>query len=823
MNAGTPPPGRRSGGVLAEPLRHASMAVLHVVLLVLTAIVRAFLWMFGPSLRPFARILAPPLRLVGRLLAPIARPAGRLCVLLGRTARRGLAAVGHVLDLALSPVVVFVGRALAPIGRVLARALRPIALAVVALVVGLVRLLRATTVRTVKFLANPHVRLFIACEFFGVVAAIVTGPQGNGSTPTKGFTDALGPPRGFWFYAFGAALFVVRLQWSIVGNRATVSARRAKVAVQRGFQAIWLRVLLEALLVGFGFADVTWIAPHDVWKGGLCVQIGVALLALELSLWLWHRVAPRVGRLAAYGALAGYGALAWSPHGFAYLNRVNVVLQNQAFGKFLMIGALVVAILDVLGFAFGIVRQRNVRRALRSRGIGAAVVLFAYGWLMWTNWSQWQASEPTTLAHWLATHHLLVHSHGAGLAVLTAATVVVLACAIWVIFDLVRGPRVPSDGQPVGRSVMRRASMVPFSRPALAIAALLIALEWPLHMDTSSQSNLVSQIMPFVLLALGLNVVIGFAGLLDLGYVAFYAIGAYFAAYFTGALPVQPPFVLDLFWVIPVAIVAAMLAGVLLGLPTLRLRGDYLAIVTLGFGEIIYVFANNLTFITGGAEGAPGIVPYFNFHLDTPFLKAGQAWGPISYVPTYYLILGVIIVSMAAFSLLERSRVGRSWAAIREDEVAADSLGVNALKYKVMAFAIGASTGGMAGVFLVGQSGSLFPSGFTLQFSITVVVCVVFGGMGSIPGVMLGAAIVEGLPAYLQQHNFAFYNSLDFQLYLGALLIVMMIFRPQGIIPARRRRREFQLAGGVGLPGFTSRGSSAAFSLGRPPVGPETE
>jgi branched-chain amino acid transport system permease protein len=416
-----------------------------------------------------------------------------------------------------------------------------------------------------------------------------------------------------------------------------------------------------------------------------------------------------------------------------------------------------------------------------------------------------------------------VHSGAGGLSVIAVGAGLLLACGIWSLVDLVRGSRPSGDSHPLGRSARRRASMIPFSRPALAIAVLLVALEWPLHMDTSSQSNLVSQIMPFVLLALGLNVVIGFAGLLDLGYVAFYAIGAYFAAYFTGALPVQPPFVLDLFWVIPVSIVAAMLAGVLLGLPTLRLRGDYLAIVTLGFGEIIYVFANNLTFITGGAEGAPGIVPYFNFHLDTPFLKAGQAWGPISYVPTYYLILGVIIVSMVAFSLLERSRVGRSWAAIREDEVAADSLGVNALKYKVMAFAIGASTGGMAGVFLVGQSGSLFPSGFTLQFSITVVVCVVFGGMGSIPGVMLGAAIVEGLPAYLQQHNFAFYNTLDFQLYLGALLIVMMIFRPQGIIPARRRRREFEFAESVGLAGFKNGGTGVGLSLGRPPIGPETE
>ena len=223
-----------------------------------------------------------------------------------------------------------------------------------------------------------------------------------------------------------------------------------------------------------------------------------------------------------------------------------------------------------------------------------------------------------------------------------------------------------------------------------------MAIQWPLHLNGGIQSILTTQVAIYVLLAIGLNVVVGFAGLLDLGYVAFWAIGAYTAAYFTGALPVQPPFILNPFWVIPFSIVAAMLAGVLLGTPTLRLRGDYLAIVTLGFGEIIEIIANNLNGVTGGPAGTPGLIPQFSVNL---FGISNTRWtGTV--LPYYYLILGVAVVFMVAFSFLEHSRVGRSWTAIREDEVAADSLGINALKYKVMAFAIGASTAGFAGSVL---------------------------------------------------------------------------------------------------------------------------
>ncbi len=314
--------------------------------------------------------------------------------------------------------------------------------------------------------------------------------------------------------------------------------------------------------------------------------------------------------------------------------------------------------------------------------------------------------------------------------------------------------------------------------------------------DPYWQSVLVEQIAVFVLLALGLNVVVGFAGLLDLGFVAFYAIGAYTTAWVTGALPTPAPFGIHLnpFWAIPVAIVFVMVAGILLGTPTLRLRGDYLAIVTLGFGEIITIFANNLYGITGGSYGSGGTsgshpIPHFSISL-----------GPIHYrwtlapVPYYYLTLVFVVLFILGFSLLEHSRIGRAWTAIREDEVAAESVGINPLKYKVMAFAIGAASAGFAGVVTASQSNFIFPATFTLQLSINVLVLVIFGGMGSIPGVVAGAVVIQTVSMYLIHTPPAGFQESDLYMYIGALLIVTMIFRPAGLIPSRRRRREIILS-----------------------------
>lgn len=333
---------------------------------------------------------------------------------------------------------------------------------------------------------------------------------------------------------------------------------------------------------------------------------------------------------------------------------------------------------------------------------------------------------------------------------------------------------------------MQRLAVSPAMRIVSYLGAGFIAIEAPKFLSVYWQISLYQQIGIYCLLAVGLNIVVGFAGLLDLGYVAFYALGAYVTAYFAGALPLQPPFHLNAFLVIPIAILVAMLSGVLLGLPTLRLRGDYLAIVTLGFGEIIYVLANDWVQVTGGSPGT-GTIKGLDFNM----LGIHYGWSPANPLSYYYLMIGVLIPVIFLFDLLNNSKVGRSWAAIREDEVAAQSLGINALKYKVMAFAMGASTAGVAGVFTSVKVGVLFPNTFVLQLSITILVLVIFGGMGSILGVLVGAVFLQWLPSYLTFHSYLGYQETDLYLYIGALLVVMMIFRPQGLVPSRRRSREF--------------------------------
>jgi branched-chain amino acid transport system permease protein len=342
-------------------------------------------------------------------------------------------------------------------------------------------------------------------------------------------------------------------------------------------------------------------------------------------------------------------------------------------------------------------------------------------------------------------------------------------------------------------------------RWGLIAFAILFALLFPLTLEPFWQRVIASQVAIYVLLALGLNVVVGLAGLLDLGYIAFFAIGAYTTAYFTDKLPVEPPFVLNPFFVIPFAVLAAALSGVILGGPTLRLRGDYLAIVTLGFGEIIRILAVNGdnfggTNVTNGPRGAVGI-PHPS--IDLGFWS--YTW-TLKQLPYYYLLLVVIVLVVIAFRNIEESRVGRAWTAIREDEVAAAASGVPTIKFKLLAFAIGASTSGLAGVFYATNVGFIAPDNFLFLASILVLTMVIFGGMGSIVGVILGAAVLQWLPNALRDYV----APEDRYIYFGALLVIMMIFRPQGLLPSRRRAREIKLS---------EEGIGAADALGAAPGG----
>lgn len=336
----------------------------------------------------------------------------------------------------------------------------------------------------------------------------------------------------------------------------------------------------------------------------------------------------------------------------------------------------------------------------------------------------------------------------------------------------------------------------PWARYVLMLIVLVIAIGYPRTLESRWLTVLTTQIGIFILLTIGLNIVVGFAGLLDLGYIAFYAIGAYTVAYFTHGpavngkilypLPVHAPVNLNLFLVIPIAVLVCVIAGVILGGPTLRLRGDYLAIVTLGFGEIVHIVAVNSDPITNGPRGAFGIPTpsLFGYHFD----------GLLAY---WYLELAIIVLVVFLVRRLENSRVGRAWTAIREDEVAAAASGIATVRFKLLAFALGASTSGFAGVLYAGQVGFISPDNFILLNSILVLVYVIFGGMGSLPGAVIGAALLVWLPEYLKDPLPVIGFSIppaDRYIYFGALLVVMMIFRPQGVIPSKRRAREIKMA-----------------------------
>jgi ABC-type branched-subunit amino acid transport system permease subunit len=377
----------------------------------------------------------------------------------------------------------------------------------------------------------------------------------------------------------------------------------------------------------------------------------------------------------------------------------------------------------------------------------------------------------------------------------------------------------PSAGTTSAKAPVARTSTAASSRgrdaigylsaPGAARSALLIAVAAALFYPPTAtpfwQEVVVSEIGISMLLAVGLNVVVGWAGLLDLGFIAFYAIGSYTTAYLVGSLPVKPPHWLHMtpLLTIPFAIVVCLLAGLALGAPTLRLRGDYLAIVTLGFGEIIHLAAVNSQGITNGSEGLTNDTARHTKSVPNPSIHIGPIhihWG-LNQLQYWYLLLVFLIVIIMAFRRLEQSRLGRAWAAVREDEVAAQATGINTTKVKLAAFAIGASTSGVAGVFFASQIGTITPDNFVLNNSILIVAYVVFGGMGSVSGALAGAAMLTWLPEFLKYQV----PPADKLMWIGAVVLLMMIFRPAGLIPARRRAAE--------LHGLDTPASSETFAV----------
>lgn len=318
----------------------------------------------------------------------------------------------------------------------------------------------------------------------------------------------------------------------------------------------------------------------------------------------------------------------------------------------------------------------------------------------------------------------------------------------------------------------------------------------------SDWASVLFTIAIYVIIAMGLNVVIGFAGLLDLGYVGFFAIGAYTVALFGSPnSPVvemlQNRFDLADDWAlawaacIPLAVLFTVVSGVILGAPTLRLRGDYLAIVTMGFGEIVRIIATNAEW-TGGAAGITNVPnpPPYGAESGDDFFNVLEIYR------WYWLALAFLIVVIFFVRRLQHSRVGRAWLAIREDEDAAGLMGVPAFKFKLWAFAMGAAIGGISGALFASRQGFVSPQTFTLQLSFLFVAMVVIGGAGNLVGVAVGAILLTYLPERLR--DIAWFESVGIDpvewrnLVFGVALVVIMVMRPQGLIPSGRRARELK-------------------------------
>jgi branched-chain amino acid transport system permease protein len=363
-----------------------------------------------------------------------------------------------------------------------------------------------------------------------------------------------------------------------------------------------------------------------------------------------------------------------------------------------------------------------------------------------------------------------------GLTIIGTVVVFVIAAAI-AFRGVQKAERKAAEGEPAEPTILQAEQAT--TRRKISIALLIVGLMILPQVVGSFPSEIIGVVGVYILLGLGLNIVVGYAGMLDLGYVAFYAIGAYSVGILTS--PASPLIAPEMsFWLaLPLVLLITTLSGVVIGAPVLRLRGDYLAIVTLGFGEIIRVIVQSdwAAPLLGGAQGllrvpAPSI---FGFELRDP-------------QSIYYLILAcVLLVAFVAYRV-KRSRVGRAWNALREDEQVAEAMGISIIKTKLLAFGLGAALASFGGMIFAAKIGSLFPNTFTLLVSINVLAIIVLGGMGSIPGVVVGAFVLVGIPEVLRE--FGEYRLL----FYGIVLMTIMITRPEGVLPDVRRRRELHEA-----------------------------
>ncbi|KAF2407628.1 high-affinity branched-chain amino acid ABC transporter permease LivM [Pseudomonas antarctica] len=380
--------------------------------------------------------------------------------------------------------------------------------------------------------------------------------------------------------------------------------------------------------------------------------------------------------------------------------------------------------------------------------------------------------------------------HGTGPVTLSIIALCSVLMFLRVLFTQQVGTLFKANRGPLVSPKVSQFLTLPRTQRYIIIGLIVAALIWPFF-GSRGAVDIATLILIYVLLGLGLNIVVGLAGLLDLGYVGFYAVGAYTYALLSHYLGWG-------FWIcLPLAGMAAATFGFLLGFPVLRLRGDYLAIVTLGFGEIIRLFLRNLTDITGGPNGISSIPKptFFGLSFDRTAAEGMQTfheyfgidYNPVSKVVFLYLVaLLLALAALFVINRLLRMPIGRAWEALREDEIACRALGMNPTVIKLSAFTLGATFAGFAGSFFAARQGLVTPESFTFIESAIILAIVVLGGMGSQLGVILAAIVMILLPEMMRE--FSEYRMLMF----GAMMVLMMIWRPQGLLPMQRPHMELR-------------------------------
>ena len=454
-----------------------------------------------------------------------------------------------------------------------------------------------------------------------------------------------------------------------------------------------------------------------------------------------------------------------------FLNVTPQLMEFVTFGQATGIGAVLIVVVSAAAGVFG-GALRAAPPPVRRPVTAALVVVLVFGFL--------QRVIPIALDQLNLERDWLYSPEFDGLTWLGAVVVGAVTAGVSVLSsrfgDRLRGSLARAGGG--SGPAINPARLV---AGLVAVALLLVA---PLLLG-SVISEVLGTVMVFALLGIGLNIVVGYAGLLDLGYVFFFALGAYSLALLTGAtlnaygIPPEPAISGDLnfYFAIPIVMLIAATAGLLVGAPVLRLRGDYLALVTLGLGEMVTVLVGSpwLVPLVGGPSGMRGI---------TDAAIGGFAFRD----PQHFYYLALAFVGLAAFVSwrLASSRIGRAWTAMREDEQTADAMGISTTRFKLLAFGIGGAIGSLGGALFAVKIGSLTPASFQVIVSIQVLGLVILGGMGSIPGVLVGALVLVGLPGLLRE--FEEYRLLAY----GAAVVAVMILRPQGLIPNVRRSRELQ-------------------------------